>query len=188
MDSGPEKKPTHSQKAMIPLGYKPNHLSYKSAWFVPQYHPHLCIFQSFRAAQFVKTSYRHAQDNHGEQIIKLETCFCGTTACLIHTFKMCVFPDAYFNCFFFVSLSHPRGLCAVTDDAVVVSWRILWEAISAVCFTQSSAGLLDPYFLTVGSYWQGTYLWTGKLAALHGFNTNDRTCFAFPFNFLKVCN
>lgn len=70
MDSGPERKPTHSQEAMIPLGYKPNHLSYKSTWFVPQYHPHLCIPWSSGAAQFVQMSHRHAKDNHGEQIIK----------------------------------------------------------------------------------------------------------------------
>lgn len=45
---------------------------------------------------------------------------------------------------FFLSLSHPRGLRAVTDDAAVVSSRFLWDAISVVYLLRAVPGYWTP--------------------------------------------
>lgn len=147
MDRGPERKPTHSQQAVIPVGYNPNNHTYKSAWFVPEYSSNLaCEFQHHSGLLSLLKWAIFMQNTASVW----KKCYFishvhSTIASLINHFKMCLFYDASFNCIL-LSLSHLRGFCAVTDDAAVVSCWFLLEAISVVCLFRAALGYWTPSF------------------------------------------
>lgn len=65
---------------------------------------------------------------------------------LPYSLEMCLIHDAQFNCenffyfYFFRSLSHLKGLRAVTDDTTVATSWFLWEAIRVVCLLRAVPG------------------------------------------------